>query len=179
MIFMVYAISRHIMPQGFAFLAAAFMLSAPAMYYNRFFTFFCVLNLYLLVCCVEKVQPQRYLYLVGAILLSGFFKFEVALFSFLCSVVILATQSFLRTNQKHSLIQEGQVSVIGQTKFWISIGLLVLVLIPALSFLFKKNFFNLAVDMVLGSYQVWGNSFPSVFPFFTLWTELGLSLIHI
>jgi hypothetical protein len=173
MIFMVYAISRRIMPQSFAFLAAVFVLSAPAMYYNRFFTFFCVLNLYLLVRCVEKVKPQQYLYLSGAILLSGFFKFEVALFSFLCSVVILTTQYFLRTNQQHSLTQEDQIPVIGQTKFWISIGLLVLALIPILSFLFKKDFFNLAVDMVLGSYQVWGNSFPSLFPFFTLWTELG------
>jgi len=44
MIFMVYAISRKIMPQGFAFLAALFMLSAPSMYYNRFFPFFTVLH---------------------------------------------------------------------------------------------------------------------------------------
>ncbi|HJO58616.1 MAG TPA: hypothetical protein QF772_10385, partial [Nitrospinaceae bacterium] len=71
MIFMVYAISRRMMPQGFAFLAATFMLSAPAMYYNRFFTFFCVLNLYCLIRCVERSQPQRYFYLAGAILLSG------------------------------------------------------------------------------------------------------------
>jgi hypothetical protein len=173
MIFMVYAISRRIMPQSFAFLAAVFVLSAPAMYYNRFFTFFCVFNLYLLVRCVEKVQPQRYLYLFGAILLSGFFKFEVALFSFLCSVLIFTIQSFVRTKQQHLLIKENQVSVIGQTKFWISIGLLILVLISSLSFLFKKDFFNLAVNMVLGSYQVWGNPFPSLLPFFTLWTELG------
>ena len=31
--------------------------------------------------------------------------------------------------------------------------------------LLKKDFFNLAVDMVLGSYQVWGNPFPNLFPF--------------
>ncbi len=173
MIFMVYSISRHIMPQSFAFLTAVFVLSAPGMYYNRFFTFFSVLNLYLLVRCVGKVQPQRYLYLAGAILLSGFFKFEVALFSFLCSVVILTIQSFLRTKQHLSLIEEGQVSIIGQTKFWISIGLLVLILISGVSFLFKKDFFNLAVNMVLGSYHVWGNPFPSLFPFFKLWNELG------
>ncbi len=45
MIFMVYAISCRIMPQGFSFLTAVFVLSAPAMYYNRFFTVVCVLNL--------------------------------------------------------------------------------------------------------------------------------------
>ena len=80
------------------------------MYYNRFFTFFCVLNLYLLVRCVERAKPQRYLCLAGAILLSGFFKFEVALFSFLCSLVVFIIQSFLKTKQQHSLIQEYQVS---------------------------------------------------------------------
>ena len=109
MIFMVYAISRRIMPPGFAFLAAVFMLSAPAMYYNRFFTFFCILNLYLLVRCVEKVQSQRYLCLAGAILLSGFFKFEVALFSFLCSTVVFFVQFLLKTKQEDSARQEDQV----------------------------------------------------------------------
>ena len=48
MVLMVYSIGRKIMPAGFAFLAALFMLSAPSMYYNRFFTFFVVLNLYLI-----------------------------------------------------------------------------------------------------------------------------------
>ena len=139
MIFMVYAISRRIMPQGFAFLTGVFVLSAPAMYYNRFFTFFCVLNLYLLVRCVEKVQPQRYLYLAGAILLSGFFKFEVALFSFLCSVVVFITQFFLKTKQQGSLRQEGQISGMSRTKFWVSAGLIILVLIFSLSFLFRKS----------------------------------------
>ena len=173
MIFLTYAISRRIMPQGFSFLTAVFVFSAPAMYYNRFFTFFCILNLYLLVRCVGKAQSQRYFFLAGAILLSGFFKFEVALFSFLCSVVVLTIQSFFKSKQQHSLVEEGQTSVTGQRKFWISIGLLILVLIPAVSFLFEKDFFSLAVNMVLGSYQVWGNPFPSLFPFFTLWSELG------
>ena len=36
MILMVYSISRKIMPTGFSFLAALFMVSAPSMYYNRF-----------------------------------------------------------------------------------------------------------------------------------------------
>ena len=173
MIFMVYAISRRIMSQGFAFLAAVFVLSAPAMYYNRFFTFFCVLNLYLLVRCVERVQPQRYLYLAGAILLSGFFKFEVALFSFLCGVTVFVIQFFFKIKQQRSLRQEGQISDMSRTKFWLSAGLIILVLVSSLSFLFKKDFFNLAINMVLGSYQAWGNPFPSLFPFFALWNELG------
>ena len=42
MILMVYATARKIMPQGFAFLAALGVLSAPSMYYNRFYMFFCI-----------------------------------------------------------------------------------------------------------------------------------------
>ena len=168
MIFMVYAISRRIMPQGFAFLTGVFVLSAPAMYYNRFFTFFCILNLYFLVRCMERVQPQRYLCLAGAVLLSGFFKFEVALFSFLCSVTVFVIQFFLKTKQQGSLRQEGQIAGMSRTKFWVSAGLIILVLIFSLSFLFRKDFFNLAIDMVLGSYQAWGNPFPNIFPSFSL-----------
>ena len=165
MIFMVYAISRRMMPPGFAFIAAAFMFSAPAMYYNRFFTFFCVLNLYCLVRCVERIQPQRYLYLAGAILLSGFFKFEVALFSFLCSAMVFLIQFFLLRKKQQNLFEAaGSDSSMGRTKLWFGAGLMVAVLFLALSFLLKKDFFSLAVDMVLGFHQAWGNPFPDLFP---------------
>ena len=173
MIFMVYSISRRIMPSGFAFLAAVFMLSAPAMYYNRFFTFFCILNLYFLVRCLEKVKPQQYLYLASTILLSGFFKFEVALFSFLSSGVVFFVQYLLKIKKKNLVREDNQTSEIDRIKLWVSVGVLILVLVFAISFLLKKDFFNLAIDMVLGSYQVWGNPFPDLFPFFALWSELG------
>ena len=67
MILMLYSIGRKIMPAGFALLAALFMFSAPSMYYNRFFTFFVVLNLYLIINFLEKknkklvYMPDRYL----------------------------------------------------------------------------------------------------------------------
>ena len=172
MIFMVYAISRRMMSPGFAFLAAVFMLSAPSMYYNRFFTFFCVLNLYCLIRCIESIQPQRYFYLMGAILLSGFFKFEVALFSFLCSLVIFLIQFFL-LRKKQLVFYEEANSGTSRTKLWVGVGIIFVILILALSFLLEKDFFNLAVDMVFGSHQVWGNPFPDLFPFFILWRDFG------
>ena len=54
MILMLYSIGQKIMPAGFALLAALFIFSAPSMYYNRFFTFFVVLNLYLIINFLEK-----------------------------------------------------------------------------------------------------------------------------
>jgi len=167
MIFMVYAISRRLMPPGFAFLAAAFMLSAPSMYYNRFFTFFCVLNLYCLIRCIERIQSQRYLYLAGAVLLSGFFKFEVALFSLLCSLAVFLTQYFLTSKKQQNFLKKND-SDVNRIKFWAIVGLMAMVLILALSFLLGEGFFQLAVDMVLGLHQQWGNPFPDLFPEYKL-----------
>ena len=117
---------------------------------------------------MERIQSQRYLWLAGAVLLSGFFKFEVALFSLLCSIVVISFQFLFQTKQHDSLTEKNKVNGMGKAKFFMSVGLLVLILVFALSFLFEKDFFNLAIDMVLGSYQVWGNPFPSLSPFFVL-----------
>ena len=67
MILMVYSIARKIMPPGFAFLAALFMLSAPGMYYNRFYPFLCILNIFCLLNVLERKKLSAVLILAGAI----------------------------------------------------------------------------------------------------------------
>ena len=94
MILMVYSISRKIMPAGFSFLAALFILSAPSMYYNRFYPFFVVLTLYFLTRTIERRNLISLIELVSAIFLSAFFKFEVTLFSILISLVVLGILYF-------------------------------------------------------------------------------------
>ncbi|HCG72929.1 MAG TPA: hypothetical protein DE038_06475, partial [Nitrospina sp.] len=94
MILMVYSISRKIMPAGFSFLAALFILSAPSMYYNRFYPFFVVLTLYFLTRTIERRNLISLIGLVSAIFLSAFFKFEVTLFSILISLVVLGILYF-------------------------------------------------------------------------------------
>ena len=73
MVLMVYAIARKIMPTGFAFLAALFILSAPGMYYNRFYPFLCILNLFCLLNVLQRKRFSAVLILAGAILLSALF----------------------------------------------------------------------------------------------------------
>ena len=90
MVIMIYSMGRKIMPAGFALLAALFMLSAPSMYYNRFYTFFVVLNLYFLINVLEKRNLASLFGLGTAIFLSALFKFEVTLFSILVSPGTLA-----------------------------------------------------------------------------------------
>ncbi len=62
MILMTYAIARKIMPAGFALLAALFMLSAPGMYYNRFYPFLCILNLFCLLNVLQRKKPKVIIY---------------------------------------------------------------------------------------------------------------------
>ena len=90
MIIMVFAAARRVMPTGFALLAALMMLSAPSMYYNRFYPFFCILNLYLLLQILERRSARYITLFVASILVSAFFKFEVALFSLVIGVSVLA-----------------------------------------------------------------------------------------
>ena len=94
MVMMIYSLGRKIMPAGFALLAALFMLSAPSMYYNRFYTFFVILNLYCLVNLLEKRNLASLAGLGAAIFVSSFFKFEVTLFSILISLTLLALLFF-------------------------------------------------------------------------------------
>ena len=94
MILMVYSISRKIMPSGFAFLAALFMVSAPSMYYNRFYPFFVVLILYFLTNTIQKRNLVYFAGLIVSIFLSSFFKIEVTLFSILISIIALSILFF-------------------------------------------------------------------------------------
>ena len=70
------------------------MLSAPSMYYNRFYPFFVVFILYFLTKIIEKRNVISLVGLTLAIFLSSFFKFEVMLFSLMVSIVVLVILFF-------------------------------------------------------------------------------------
>ena len=76
MVIMVYSISRKIMPAGFSFLAALCMLSAPSMYYNRFYPFFVIFVLYFLIKTIEKRTVISLVGLTLSIFLSSFWLFD-------------------------------------------------------------------------------------------------------
>ena len=169
MILMVYSISRKIMPSGFAFLAALFMLSAPSMYYNRFYPFFVVLTLYFLTKTIEKRNLVSLVGLVFAIFLSSFFKIEVTLFSTLISLVVLGILYFFNSSdtwfKKCSDLSSKKVA-------YCSGGGIVL----AGTFLFylgKDGYFYQVFKIVVDAHEVWGNPFPQLFPLPKIYDELG------
>ena len=169
MILMVYSISRKIMPSGFAFLAALFMLSAPSMYYNRFYPFFVVLTLYFLTKTIEKRNLVSLVGLVSAIFLSSFFKIEVTLFSTLISLVVLGILYFFNSSdtwfKKCSDLSSKKVA-------YCSGGGIVL----AGTFLFylgKDGYFYQVFKIVVDAHEVWGNPFPQLFPLPKIYDELG------
>lgn len=177
MIFMVYAISRKIMPQGFAFLAALFMLSAPSMYYNRFFPFFTVLNLFCLLNVLEKKRTRDYLALGGSILLAGFFKFEIALIALVIALALVGVMAFKgkdengtsRLNLTDSKILSPELKILT----WVSSICLGVAFIATVGYFLQNGFFLKVFKLVVDAHNVWGNPFPDIFPFGSLIDKLG------
>ncbi len=175
MVFMVYAISRKIMPPGFAFLAALFMLSAPSMYYNRFFPFFTILNLFCLLNVLTKKRTRDFLFLGASILLAGFFKFEIALIALVIALALVIVMilksggqtSFLKTDD--ATIRSPRAKLLT----WVSGALLGLAFILTIGYFLQNGFFLKVFKLVVDAHNVWGNPFPDIFPLGTLIEKLG------
>lgn len=177
MVFMVYAIARKIMPQGFAFLAALFMLSAPSMYYNRFFPFFTVLNLFCLLNILEKKRIRDFLLLGASILLAGFFKFEIALIALVIALALFGVMAFkregengaFRLNLNNPKILSSKLNLLTS----ISAALLGIAFIATVGYFLQNGYFLKVFKLVVDAHNVWGNPFPDIFPFGPLYDKLG------
>lgn len=173
MVIMIYSMGRKIMPAGFALLAALFMLSAPSMYYNRFYTFFVILNLYCLTNVVEKRNLASLFGLGAAIFLSSFFKFEVTLFSILVSLGTLA----LLFNVKHWRVdfnfspKQAASASPKPGKFYFLLAGVAAILFAV--YLGKDGYFTKVFKLVVDAHEVWGNPFPEILPFFALLEKVG------
>jgi hypothetical protein len=171
MVIMIYSIGKKIMPAGFALLAALFMLSAPSMYYNRFYTFFVILNLYCLINVLEKRNLASLAGLGTAIFLSAFFKFEVTLFSLLISLTLFALLFFTKHGQfDFSFSPVKAASSAGSSSKIYYLGVSVILL---MMYLGQDGYFLKVFKMVVDAHEVWGNPFPEIFPFFALLEEIG------
>ena len=173
MVIMIYSMGRKIMPAGFALLAALFMLSAPSMYYNRFYTFFVILNLYCLTNVVEKRNLASLFGLGAAIFLSSLFKFEVTLFSILVSLGTLA----LLFNVKHWRVdfnfspKQAASASPKPGKFYFLLAGVAAILFAV--YLGKDGYFTKVFKLVVDAHEVWGNPFPEILPFFALLEKVG------
>ncbi len=177
MVIMIYSMGRKIMPAGFALLAALFMLSAPSMYYNRFYTFFVILNLYCLTNVVEKRNLATLFGLGAAIFLSSFFKFEVTLFSILVSLGTLAllfSVKHWRVDFNFSPKQAASASP-KPGKFYFLLAGVAAILFAV--YLGKDGYFTKVFKLVVDAHEVWGNPFPEILPFFALLEEFGVHQI--
>ena len=173
MVIMIYSMGRKIMPAGFALLAALFVLSAPSMYYNRFYTFFVILNLYCLTNVVEKRNLASLFGLGAAIFLSSFFKFEVTLFSILVSLGTLAllfSVKHWRVDFNFSPKQAASASP-KPGKFYFLLAGVAAILFAV--YLGKDGYFTKVFKLVVDAHEVWGNPFPEILPFFALLEKVG------
>ena len=177
MVIMIYSMGRKIMPAGFALLAALFMLSAPSMYYNRFYTFFVVLNLYFLINVLEKRNLASLFGLGTAIFLSALFKFEVTLFSILVSLGALALLFTVKHWRIDFYFLPRKVAPFSasakSTKFYFLVAGVSAVAILFAIYLGKDGYFTKVFKLVVDAHEVWGNPFPKILPFFALLQEVG------
>jgi hypothetical protein len=171
MILMIYSIGRKIMPAGFALLAALFMLSAPSMYYNRFFTFFVVLNLYLITNFLYKKNLGSLAGLGVGIFLSAFFKFEVTLFSILISLTVMALM-FSQKQWRAHFFSEKNTEHSPKKNYYLAGGVAITA-IACVVYLGQDGYFTKVFRMVIDAHEVWGNPFPEIFPFLALLKEVG------
>ena len=171
MVLMIYSIGRKIMPAGFALLAALFMLSAPSMYYNRFFTFFIVLNLYLITNFLHKKNLGSLAGLGVGILLSAFFKFEVTLFSILISLTVLALM-FSQKKWRAHFFPEKKTAHSSRKNYYLASGVSIIVIAYGV-YLGQDGYFTQVFKLVVDTHEVWGNPFPEIFPFLALLKEVG------
>lgn len=171
MVLMVYSIGRKIMPAGFALLAAFCMLSAPSMYYNRFYTFFVVLNLYLITNFLEKRTLASLVGLGAGIFLSAFFKFEVTLFSTLVTLVVLALMFSQKSWREDFHFLPEKMTANSSLKAYYLAG--AAVALAGAIYLGRDGYFTKVFKMVIDAHEVWGNPFPEILPFFALFKEVG------
>ncbi|QPJ61266.1 MAG: hypothetical protein G3M70_04935 [Candidatus Nitronauta litoralis] len=167
---MVYAISRRIMPVGFSLLAGAMMLSAPSMYYNRFFPFFCVLVLFCLVRWLERPRWSRGVVLAAAILLCIPFKMEIAIFSIGLWVVLIPW----RHRDLGSIMNKNSSSPL---KRGLVIGILLIGTSVLLVYFWRYQVLQKFIEIVFTTHAAWGNPFPALFPFWEFWKTEGPDLM--
>lgn len=163
------------MPAGFALLAALFILSAPSMYYNRFYTFFVILNLYCLINILEKRNMVSFIGLGIGIVLSAFFKFEVTLFSILISLVVIGLMFSQKDLREDFHIFSGETtphSPPSSKVYYLGGGFFVTAIFFAI-YLGQDGYFTKVFKLVVDAHEIWGNPFPEIFPFFALLTEGG------
>lgn len=179
MVLMVYGTARKLMSDRFAALAALFMLSAPSMYYSRYYTFFCVSSLFCLVELLEKRRALQLFMLIGSIMLSFYFKVEVALFSAAIGGVALALL-FVRERTggkpaqgKPSGPDSWAYSLAARPSSRILLFLASAGIALSLVYFVKNDILERFIDIVFGIHQVWGNPFPQIFPLVQLFETLG------
>lgn len=170
MVLMTYAISRRIMPAGFAFLAALCVLSAPAMYYNRFYPFFTIA----LMCCMTLfIEKKRFAYFslsfVCAVI-AAFFKLEVALFGGVIGVTVVLLMFFQGTWRSSG---DAGLFAFSRTTLWLAAMVFAAVFAALGVYAIRNEIAGKLVDIVIGAHEVWGNPFPEIFPFRHILKEYG------
>ncbi len=176
MVLLTYAICRRIAPSGFSLLAALATMSAPSMYYNRFYPFFCILLSYMTIKIIETKRVSWVLFALFLSILTVSFKVEVALFSALI-ICMTAGIMFFQGEWREREIEKNQLSKSQKPKkIWI-LGTVGVAFGALVIYALQRDLAWKVIDIVFATHDVWGNAFPSIFPIGKIYQEIGLHKI--
>lgn len=158
MVVLFYLVSRNFMDKNFALISSLLLLSAPSMYYNRFFPICTVINIYFITRYINSKLKFDLALSIIAIFLTFLIKVEIGIISLLILSFVLVFHMFFYYKNRsinfkslhfiYKLLLAGVIILIaGFTATAIKIHL------PSKIFTF-----------VFQIYSVWGNPFPSLFP---------------
>ncbi|MDH5543262.1 MAG: hypothetical protein OEY64_09890 [Nitrospinota bacterium] len=137
--FLTYHIARRFISGGFLVAAVLLSVSAPAVYYQRFYGFVFLLNAFALLKFLES--KSNYPWLIAGLISVYLFKVEVFF-------ILLPAYSFVLWKRFED----------GKNEFWITVvsgaALLTMIAVKYGSYLFQR----MSVEV-----GIWGNSFPSLF----------------
>jgi len=139
LVLFVFQISRKLMPLPYRISAVILMLSAPAVYYQRFYSFSFLFTAFAVVLFIE--DRKNLFWLLLSALYAYFFKIETL-------IIFLPLYLFLFLQKK----ENGKEKKMGLA---VILGLLLII--------FSGKYGSELIYRFLNDYQQWGNNFPSLF----------------
>lgn len=169
-VILLYTTAKNIMNKNFAFIASLLLLSAPSMYYSRFFPICTIINIYFVARYINSYRKFDLLLAIFIILLTLLIKLEIGLISFIVLSIVFVLQAFY-SREKISINFK---SLHLRNKILVSMAICFLVLL--LTAAFKINLPSKLNTFVFQMNSTWGNPFPSFFSSsekrFLPWKEL-------
>lgn len=156
MVILLYMVSKNLMDKNFAIISSLLILSAPSMYYNRFFPILTVINIYFLTRYISSKRVCDLVLSVFVIFFTLLTKMEIGVISFIVLLSVLAFQMIIYKEFPFNFKNF-------QFIYKVLISLIIVLAIGVIAASVKFNLPVKAFKFIFQMHSIWGNPFPSLF----------------